>query len=368
MTHTPVTQDITRITLAVLGIGALLGTSLWIMSPFLSSIMWAAMIVIAMWPFMLRLQSWLRGSRRLAVLVITLVLLLVLIAPLSLAVGTIVGNVDLIASWANNVHTLTVPPPPEWVAGVPVVGGKLAETWQRLASGGVDSLTAEVKPYMPKVASWFAARAGSAGVLLIHFLLTVIIATILFIHGETAAEGVLRFARRLAGKHGESAAILAANAVRGVALGVVVTALFQSVLGGIGLAITGVPAPGLWTAIMFLLCLAQLGPALVLVPAVVWLFWSGHTLAGSVLLVVSIFATTVDNVLRPILIRKGVELPLILIFAGVLGGLASIGIVGIFVGPTVLAVTFTLLKTWVNTGGERSAAPEVPGVAEGAKP
>jgi predicted PurR-regulated permease PerM len=141
-----------------------------------------------------------------------------------------------------------------------------------------------------------------------------------------------------------------------VALGVVVTALFQSVLGGIGLAITGVPAAALLTAVMFLLCLAQLGPVLVLVPAVVWLFWSGHTVAGSVLAVITLLASTVDNLLRPILIRRGVELPLILVFAGVLGGVASIGIVGIFVGPTVLAVTFTQLKTWVNGGGEPAPA------------
>jgi predicted PurR-regulated permease PerM len=166
--------------------------------------------------------------------------------------------------------------------------------------------------------------------------------------GETAARGVRRFARRLAGERGDDAALLAAQAIRGVALGVVITALVQSMLGGVGLAVAGVPFAGVLTAVMLMFCLAQVGPMLVLVPAVVWLYWSGDNVWGTVLLIWTAFVGTLDNFLRPFLIKKGADLPLLLIFAGVIGGLVSLGLLGIFVGPVVLAVSYTLLEAWVN--------------------
>ncbi len=356
MTDTTASPDLARTTLAVLWIAMLILGSFWIMRPFLPPLLWATMTVVATWPAMLRLQSLLRGSRRLAVLVMTLLLLLVLIVPLSLAVGTIFDSVERISEWAHTIDTLTVPPPPPWIAKLPLVGGRIAEVWQKLATAGADTLISYVTPYIPKVAAWFVTQAGSAGMLIVHFLLTVIIAAILYSHGETAAAGVCRFARRLLGRSGEDAAILAAKAVRGVALGVVVTALVQSVLGGLGLAIAGLPAAALLTAALFILCLAQLGPLPVLIPAVVWLFWSGHNVSGAALLVWAILVGLLDNFLRPFLIKKGADLPLLLVFAGVLGGLVSLGIVGIFIGPTVLAVSFTLLRSWVDGSGQRASA------------
>jgi predicted PurR-regulated permease PerM len=139
-----------------------------------------------------------------------------------------------------------------------------------------------------------------------------------------------------------------------VALGVIVTALIQTALAGIGLLVTGVPFVAVLTAIIFILCIAQLGPLLVLLGAVAWLFYTGHNAAGSVLLVWSLVVGTMDNFLRPILIKRGADLPLMLIFGGVIGGLLSFGLVGIFVGPVVLAVTYTLVDAWV---AERAAKP-----------
>ena len=186
-------------------------------------------------------------------------------------------------------------------------------------------------------------------------MLMVIIAVVMYAGGESAARALLMFGQRLAGERGEAAVRLAGRAIRGVALGVVVTALVQSVLGGIGLAVSGVPLAALLTAAMFLLCIAQVGPLLVLAPAVVWLYWSGDSLWGTVLLVVSVVVVTLDNVLRPILIKKGADLPLLLVFAGVIGGLIAFGLIGIFVGPVVLAVTYTLLESWVREGSDRPA-------------
>jgi predicted PurR-regulated permease PerM len=141
-----------------------------------------------------------------------------------------------------------------------------------------------------------------------------------------------------------------------VALGVVVTAVAQSMLGGIGLAVAGVPFASLLTALMFILCLAQIGPGLVLIPAVVWMYYAGDALWATVLLVFTIVAAAMDNVLRPFLIRKGADLPLLLILAGVIGGLLATGLLGIFIGPTVLAVGYTLLNAWMDDTGETEPA------------
>jgi predicted PurR-regulated permease PerM len=145
---------------------------------------------------------------------------------------------------------------------------------------------------------------------------------------------------------------LAGQAIRSVALGVVVTAVAQSVVAGIGLAVAGVPFASMLTALIFILCLIQLGPVLVMLPAVVWMYYSGDTLWASVLLVFGIVAGTMDQFIRPVLIRRGADLPMLLILAGVIGGLIAFGVLGIFIGPTVLAVTYTLLNAWMEDGGD----------------
>jgi predicted PurR-regulated permease PerM len=186
------------------------------------------------------------------------------------------------------------------------------------------------------------------GAIIGQFLLTVIISAILYSTGETAASGVRRFAYRLAGSNGDRAAVLAAGTIRGVAIGVIVTAVIQTLIAGIGLAIAPVPAAAFLTAACLMLCIAQLGPLLVMLPVVIWRFSAGDILWGSVLLVFALVAGTIDNFIRPILIKKGADLPLLLIFAGVIGGIISFGIMGIFVGPVVLAVTYALIKEWVE--------------------
>jgi predicted PurR-regulated permease PerM len=187
-------------------------------------------------------------------------------------------------------------------------------------------------------------------------VLTIIIAAILYARGEAIAGGARRFAARLAGEPGEAALGLSARAIRAVALGVVVTAMVQAGLGGIGLAVAGVPFAPVLTTVMFLFSVAQVGAVPVLVPAVIWLYWTGDATWGTVLLVVTIVVGTLDNVLRPLLITQGANLPFLLIFAGVIGGLIAFGLIGIFVGPVVLAVAHSLLGAWIRGDqGEISA-------------
>jgi predicted PurR-regulated permease PerM len=353
-------NDITRTTLAVLFIGALIIASLWILRLFVAPVIWATMIVVATWPLMLKVERALWRRRSLAVAVMTLAMLLVFVLPFWTAIGAIVDYSDQLGEWARNLKDFKVPPPPAIVEMIPVFGGKIAATWRDFAAMQPEDLAAKLGPYVGIVVKWVAGEAGTIGALLMQFLLTVVIAAVMYSGGETAARGVRRFAHRLAGQRGDDVAVLAAQAIRGVALGVVVTALVQSTLGGLGLLVAGVPFAGLLTAVMLMFCLAQLGPTLVLVPAVAWLYWTGDNVWGTVLLVWTLFVGTLDNFLRPYLIKMGADLPLLLIFAGVIGGLVSLGLLGIFVGPVLLAVSYTLLKAWVDDAPEHAAPTDAP--------
>jgi predicted PurR-regulated permease PerM len=341
-------RDLTRTVLAILIIGGLIVASVWILRPFLAATIWSAMIVVTTWPIHRKLQAHLWGKRWLATTVMTVALLLVFVIPFSAAIGTIVANVDTIGKWAHQLSDVKLPPPPEFVEKVPIVGDKAASVWREYADKGSEELAEIVQPYAVRVSGWFVSEVGSFGLVSLQFLLTVVISAILYMSGEDAARWVRRFGRRLAGERGDHVVRLAGQAIRGVALGVVVTALVQSVLGGIGLAIAGVPFAAMLTAVMFMLALAQIGPLPVLIGALAWLWWQGHTAWFVVLLIVTIAVGSLDNILRPILIRKGADLPLLLIFAGVIGGLFAFGLLGLFVGPVLLAVAYTLLDAWVS--------------------
>jgi predicted PurR-regulated permease PerM len=354
-------RDITRTVFAVLFIGALIGTSLWILRPFLGAAIWAVTIVTATWPLIISIQSRLWGRRSLAVAVMTMVLLCVLVIPLWLAIGTIVSNADQIAGWVKSMSAFEVPSPPAWLASLPLFGGDLVAAWEKVALSGLQDFMKKLAPYGGTAIRWFATEVGGFGVLVLQFLLTVVFATLFYAKGEHAASWLKRFGRRLAGPRGEHSIQLAGQAVRGVALGVVVTALAQSVLGGVGLAVAGVPFAAVLTAVMFMLAIAQVGPLLVLGPSVAWLYWNNSTGWGTFLLLWTLVVGTMDNFLRPILIKKGADLPLLLIFAGVVGGLIAFGLIGIFVGPVVLAVAHTLLSAWVD---EEMVEVESPGQQE----
>jgi predicted PurR-regulated permease PerM len=337
--------DLTRIVLAVLFIGALIVGSFWVLQPFLGPLVWAVMIVIPTWGLMRGAQGFFGGRRWAAVTLMSLVLLGVFMVPVFAAVGTVIGNVEAINGWVQRLREFHLPPPPAWVVGLPLVGGRAAAAWRDLEG---DALGVTLAPYAQGIAAWLLARLGSFGALALQLVLTVIAAAVLYAGGEHAADWAVRFGRRLAGEQGEAVMRLSAQAIRGVALGVVLTALLQAVIGGIGLGIAGVPFAALLTALIFLLAVAQIGGALVLVPPIIWLYWSGSPGWGTFLLVVGIVVATIDNVVRPILIKRGADLPLLLIFAGVIGGLIAFGLIGIFVGPVVLAVAYTLLRAWLG--------------------
>jgi predicted PurR-regulated permease PerM len=337
---TPQRSDLGRITLSVLSIGGLIGGSLWILSPFLGAFIWATMIVVATWPLMRRIERMCGGRRTPAVVAMSLGLLAILIVPLGVALQAVLGHAGELAVLLGRLPEMQLPAAPEWLNRIPLAG---------------ERIQAQAQPYLRTGAAWLAQRAGSFAVLLVQFGLIVVLSAVLYAGGESWAAWIRGFARRLADEQGDRMVVLAGQAIRGVALGVVVTALVQSILGGIGLAIVGVPFAGVLTAIMFALCIAQLGPIIVLLGATAWAYHSLGASWGTFMLVWALVVGVMDNFLRPVLIRRGADLPLMLIFAGVIGGLIAFGIVGVFVGPVVLAVAYTLLDSWVVAGTPGSA-------------
>jgi predicted PurR-regulated permease PerM len=352
-------NDLTRITLAVLFIGGLIIGAFWVLRPFVAATIWATMIAVTTWPMLLWFQHRLWGSRGLAVTVMTLLLLLLLVAPLTLAIGTIVTHADDIIVQATALSGRDLPPPPAWVENLPLVGAKVKQFWDQAVESGARGLVGRLAPYADDIVKWFVAQAGSVGFVFVQFLLTALIAALMWAGGDGAAGVLRRFAVRLGGAQGDAVITLGGQAIRAVALGVGVTAVVQSAFGGIGLAIAGVPFAGLLTAVMLLLCIAQLGPSLVLFPVVAWMFWKADTGWAIFLLAWTLVAVTMDNFIRPWLIKRGADMPLLLIFAGVIGGLLAFGLIGLFVGPVVLAVAYTLLGNWIDAGPQAPArAPQ----------
>jgi len=341
-------MDVTHATLSVAFLAFLAAATFWVLSPFLTSLLWATVISVAIWPVMMRLEAALGGRRGLTVAIVTAATLLVVFVPVTLALMTIVRNAQNVTTELRYLESIVLPAAPPWLARIPFGGERLAAEWSRFAALDPQQRLAELTPYVQTALQWFVVKAGSVGMMLLQFLLTAIISALVLARGESVRDGLLQFAARLAGQQGREAALMAARAIRGVVLGVVVTALLQAAIGGIGVFIAGLPAAALLTAVMLFLCLAQLGPMLVLVPAVVWLYWSGSTGAGTTLLVITAITAGLDNVVRPWLIKRGANLPLVLIFAGVIGGLLAFGIIGLFIGPVVLTVAYTLLVAWVK--------------------
>ncbi|WP_418318192.1 AI-2E family transporter YdiK [Piscinibacter sakaiensis] len=364
--HPQASQHMTRAALVIGFLFALGVAALKILEPFLIAGMWATIIVVASWPALLWLQARLGGRRWAATTLLTLGLLILLVMPLSIAITAAVVNASEIAERAKTLGSYRLPTPPEWIATLPLVGERLLELWNQVATTGIQGLLSQLAPYAGAVAKGLVARASGVGFLAIESVLALAFAALLYMRGEDAAQLVQRIGARIAGLRGANAVTLATRAIRGVAVGVGGTAVIQSVMTGIGLVLAGVPFAALLSGLAFVLCLIQVGTIPVLAPAVIWVFWSGDTGWGIFLAVWSVIVGTADNVLRPILIQRGVDLPFWLVFTGVVGGLFAFGLVGLFAGPVVLAVARMLLHNWLADGdGELLALQKAYGIQAG---
>jgi predicted PurR-regulated permease PerM len=336
---------------AVLAIGAMLllvGGSLYILHPFVPALIWGTMIVVATWPTLIRLQGHLGGHRRLAVLVMLMVQIVVIVIPVYVAVSTLADHATEIMVFVKGLPAYALPSPPHWIAEIPLIGGRVAHEWQLLSDAGPGGALAKIQPYMVDAARWLLTRVSLLGVFVLHLVLMVIVCGLLYAKGEGAAQLVTQLAQHISPHYGAEIIHLIGQSIRAIALGIVVTAVVQASLAALGVWIAAIPYAGVLSALLLLACLVQIGPLLPLLGCVAWLYTHDAHVAALLLLVWSIGVSMIDNFLRPILIRRAVSLPMIVILAGVLGGVLSIGVAGLFIGPVILAVTYHLLLAWIG--------------------
>jgi predicted PurR-regulated permease PerM len=326
-------------------VAALLWGTLAVLRPFLPSILWAAIIVVATWPIMLRIERLFGGRRVLAVAAMSGGLLIAVVAPVALLLGTLVTRLPELREFAGRMLAGPWPGPAAWVARLPF-GSQISAEWSKAVAQSPDHWTALAQPYLGRWALWLSQHVGTLGGITLEFLLTLVLVVVFYLHGEAMAQALRRLARRTGGARAEEGAVLAGQAMRAIAAGVVLTALVQSVLAGLGLWAAGLPAAGVMTSVIFMLCVMQIGPLPVLVPAVVWLGLQDRAAAAVALALWALLIAGGDAFLRPWLIQRGAKLPFILVLGGVIGGLLAFGVAGIFIGPILLAVVKRLMERW----------------------
>jgi predicted PurR-regulated permease PerM len=261
-----------------------------------------------------------------------------------------------LANLTNNWTELKLPPLPSWVSGVPWLGPIIDEKW-RVAASNSRELLLVVKPYVGPVLQWLAAKGGSLGLAILEMLLSIILAGVFLVTAEGTTSVSHKIANRLGGTAADNLLDVAVRTVRGVAQGVIGTALIQGILSGIGFLIAGVPFAIALGALSFGTAMLQIGTWLVWIPVAIWLSYQGDTGWALFTAGLGITINVLDNVLKPLLIGRGAGIPLWVIFIGVIGGLLSIGFIGIFIGPLVMAAGYSIVMSWLSDDDGSSRIP-----------
>jgi predicted PurR-regulated permease PerM len=334
-----------------LRLGLLLAMLLWciaIVRPFITTILWGVILAIAVAPAHRWMAASLGGRRKLAAVIFVALGLTLLIGPALQLSGILIDSTQDYAAKIES-GALKIPPPPARVAEWPVVGERVSSLWT-LAASNLEGALELVAPQIKALGGWLLGAAADLGGGILKFILAMIIAGVALASSAESSVRIGRLATRLAGASGEPIVKLAESTIRSVATGIVGVALIQTTLAGIGLVVAGVPAAGFLALLVLFLCIVQLGPALIVLPAAVYVFSTADTLTASLFLAWNIFVLVLDNVLKPLLLGRGVDAPILVIFLGAIGGFLSMGIIGLFVGAVVLVLFYTLTKSWVNEG------------------
>jgi predicted PurR-regulated permease PerM len=335
-----------------------------IVRPFIVPIVWGVIIAVAASPSYVRLLGAFGGRRVAAGVAFTVVALVLLIVPAALLSGTLVDGVHgLVAGMGEG--RIRIPPPPQGVGDWPLIGTWVAGLWGE-ASQNLAAALKTVAPQLKDVGTWLLSAAAGAGLGLVKFMFAIVIAGVLLVHGEAAQRTGYAIAERLAGERGADFAVLAEATVRSVTRGILGVALIQSLLAGLGFLVVGVPAAGLWAVVALLLSVVQIGIFPVVIPILIYVFWTADTVTAVLFLVWSLFVGTLDNILKPIVLGRGVAVPMAVIFIGAIGGFISSGIIGLFVGSVVLVLGYKLFLAWLHerdpTSGEAASdgLPTIP--------
>ena len=349
MTTDPSTKEYRQRALEVaihVGLVVLLTTAcLLILRPFLPLIAWGVVIAIAVYPAYRKLQSLLKGRRKLAAVICTLFFLAILIAPVVVLAGTIIEGVQTLTTHIRN-GTIGIPPPPESVGTWPLIGPPLKSAWTMASTnltGLLKSFAPQIRGFVPELLS---ASAG-IGLTVLQFILSILVAGVMLANATGCATITHSLANRLFGDQGPEFEELAGSTIRSVTNGILGVAVIQSVLAGLGFMVAGLPAAGVWTLLFLFAAVLQVG-GIVLIPAVIYMFAIASTMKAVLFLLWCIFVGVIDNILKPLLLGRGVAVPIAVVFLGAIGGFLAVGTIGLFVGAIVLSVGYKLFLAWLE--------------------
>ncbi|XKU41021.1 AI-2E family transporter [Pseudomonas [fluorescens] ATCC 17400] len=324
----------------------LFGASFWVMAPFWSALFWGAVLAFASWPLMRLLTRALGGRESLAAGILTLGWMLLVAVPLVWLGFNLADHVRDAVALIKDVQVDGLPEAPTWLESIPFVGERLVGMWDSIDQQGA-ALMVTIKPYLGQVGNWLLARSAQIGGGILELTLSLVFVFFFYRDGPRLAMFVHRLLERLIGERAGYYIDLVAGTVQRVVNGVIGTAAAQALLALIGFLIAGVPGALVLGIVTFLLSLIPMGPPLVWIPATAWLVWKGDYTYAVFLGVWGTFIISgVDNVLKPYLISRGGNLPLVIVLLGVFGGLIAFGFIGLFIGPTLLAVAYSLLTDW----------------------
>jgi predicted PurR-regulated permease PerM len=340
---------VTRALEATIHIGLVVLLIYWcfkIGQPFLQIIVWGIIIAVAIHPGYTRLKSALGGGGRLAAALITLVALIVLLVPSYMLSGSLINTAQEYSAQLD-AGALSVPPPSESVRSWPVIGETLYKFWS-LASNNLEAALSKITPQLKKFGIPLLSAAAAAGVGILKFAVSILIAGVLLANDAGGGQAARAIATRLAGERGTEAVELAAATVRSVTLGILGVALIQTLLASLGFLLVGVPGAGLWALLVLILAVVQLPTILILGPIIVYVFSTSSTVTAVVFAIWSILVGISDAFLKPLLMGRGVDVPMLVIFIGAIGGFMTSGIIGLFVGAIIFALGYKLFLLWLN--------------------
>jgi predicted PurR-regulated permease PerM len=343
----PASFDSSTIDIAVrIGLLALLGyLSFKVVGPFLTVALWSAILTVALYP----LFDWLArhlGNRRLAATLITLLCLMIVVGPVTWLGFGMIGGVEFVVARLDS-NVFSIPLPAESVKDWPVIGEPLHRLWT-LAATDTKAILLEVVPRLKPLGSKLLEMAGGVVFGLLEFVAAIFIAGFLYSPGPRLVYSLGALLRRMLSDRSEQMIQLAGSTIRNVSRGVVGIALMQSFLGGLGFVVAGIPAAGFLSFLALVLGIVQIGPAILFIPIVVWSWMAMETTSALIFTAYMIPVSLVDNILRPLVMARGLDTPMPVILVGVIGGTIAYGISGLFLGPIVLSVAWALIVAWMQ--------------------
>jgi predicted PurR-regulated permease PerM len=318
-----------------------------VLMPFISAMLWAAILTFSTWPLYQRLLELMRGRRSIAALIMTLALSAIVVAPFAIVGSSLASNVTAVVGAIRNVVQQGPPRLPQFIIDLPYIGAWLNAHWTEFTEQGAVSLE-QIGQIVDPLKSFLLKGGSIVGEGILQVSLSLIICFFMYRDGARAGAWLTEIVDRLAGERGHRLFEVAQETVYGVVYGILGTAIAQGVLAGIGFLLAGVPGALLLAFATFVLAVIPIGPPLIWIPAAIWLFWQGEKGWGIFMLVWGLVVVSgSDNIIKPMLISRAGKTPLLLIMLGVLGGALAFGFIGIFLGPTLLAVGYTLLDDWI---------------------